>query len=96
MKFDYKDGTVISDRRILPKIKRKIGLKSKNENKESFTNYVINIKTKEFHLENQKCTKLRNVNLKNIQETTAIKQDLLDKGLKPCEKCMTNNIWTTN
>lgn len=45
---------------------------------------------------NKKYTKLRNVNSKNIQETTAIKQELLDKGLKPCDKCIINNAETAN
>ncbi|MCI8961444.1 MAG: hypothetical protein HFJ18_00760 [Clostridia bacterium] len=96
VKFKYSNGTVISDKRILPKIKRKIEFKVEKIPRKIFTNYIINTRAKEFHLMNKKYTKLRNVNSKNIQETTAIKQELLDKGLKPCDKCIINNAETAN
>jgi DNA-entry nuclease len=90
--FKYSDGTIIEDRRILPKIKRTVDkkLKGKNKNKENekVIDYTINKKTNEFHLSNNNCSKLKKVEPKYIQETTATKKDLENANLKPCNKCI--------
>ena len=60
-----------------------------NKNKSKVNeNYIINTKTKKFHLLDKNCSKLDNVLLQNIQETTAKQKDLLDAGLKRCKECM--------
>lgn len=96
VKFKYTDGTIIEDKRILPKIKQNLNkLKKSNSNKETdikekTTNYTINRKTNEFHLHINKCKRLNNVEPKYIQETTATHKDLIKANLKPCSKCINN------
>lgn len=51
-------------------------------------NYIINRKTDEFHLKDNECNNFENLDPKYINETTATKKDLIDAGLKVCEKCM--------
>ena len=51
-------------------------------------NYVINRKTNQFHLRDNECKKFECVDPKYINETTATKKDLIDAGLKVCEKCI--------
>lgn len=90
IKFKYSDGTIISDSRNIDKQDRKKkGTKKENgkTNKSKNNNYIINTKTKEYHLLEKNCNKLKNVKPKYIQETTATEKDLLDENLKPCEVC---------
>lgn len=55
-----------------------------------YLNFVINIKTKVFHLYDDGCIQSKNIEPENEQETTAKEKDLLKKNLKPCKKCFTN------
>ena len=91
VKFKYSDGTIVYDKRLLPKIKqsvrKKIGTKKKKTIREERKNYIINIKTNEFHVLDNDCKKIENVELKYIQETTASEKAMLNVGLKPCKKC---------
>lgn len=97
VKFSYKDGTIIEDKRILPKVKHKIEkIKAKfikKENKDRNKNYIIDKKAKIFHLADSKCNELDKTEHKYIIETTATYNDLCDIkiGLKPCSKCVRNN-----
>jgi len=96
VEFSYKNGDIIEDKRILNKtktfIKNVIGIKSntkkKAENKNS--DFIINRKTNEIHLKDSECSKLKNVQSKYINETTATKKALLKVNLKPCKQCMDN------
>lgn len=94
VKFHYKDGTIIEDTRtnIINKVKNAIS-KTFNSNKtkkssEQNKNYVINRKTNEFHLKDNECEKLNNVESKYLNETTATEKDLINAGLKACKKCI--------
>ncbi len=91
VKFQYSDGKIIKDSRIWSKILEKGSKITKVANKKKSKvneNYIINTKTKKFHLLDKNCSKLDNVLLQNIQETTAKQKDLLDAGLKRCKECM--------
>jgi hypothetical protein len=91
--FKYIDGTVIEDKRILPKIKKHLNKikinnkKEKNKETEKNTNYIINRKTNEIHL-NSECNKLKKIEPKYINETTATIKELENAGLKQCNKCI--------
>jgi DNA-entry nuclease len=89
--FKYIDGTIIDDKRILPKIKRAVNRKLKGNNKkkenEKVIDYIINRKTNEFHL-NSECNKIKKIESKYINETTATIKDLENANLKPCNKCI--------
>lgn len=91
VKFKYSNGTIIYDKRILPKIKRtlrkKIDTKRKTTSREKNTNYIINTKTSEFHILNTECKKFKDVASKYIQETTATEKTLLNLGLNHCKNC---------
>lgn len=97
--FKYTDGTIIKNTKI-NKIKQLINKKksTKKNNKKSNSNnttndYIINKQTNEFHLYDNHCDSLNNVESKYIIETTAKEKDLLKiKKLKPCKKCIYNNI----
>lgn len=93
VKFKYSDGAVIEDKRILPKIKQRVNKITGNNNKrikdkitEKNKNYIINRKTNEFHIDKE-CEGLKKIELKYINETTAVKRDLLNANLIPCKKC---------
>lgn len=90
VKFRYSDGIIIKDTRILNKAKRLITKKRKpnNDKNESNSNYLINRRTNEFHLYDNNCDKLKNIDVKYIQETTTTKKDLINANLKPCNKCI--------
>ncbi len=97
VKFNYKDGTIIEDSRvsIIEKVKRAV-TKTFNSNKtktsdEQTKNYIINRKTNKFHLKDNECKKLNNVESKYINETTATEKDLKNAGLTACEECMESN-----
>ena len=51
---------------------------------------MINRKTNRFHLKDNECEKLNNVESKYLNETTATEKDLTNAGLKACEKCIKN------
>ena len=93
VKFKYSDGTLIEDKRILPKIKQRVNKITGNNNKkikdkiiEKNKNYIINRKTNEFYIDRE-CKGLKKIEPKYINETTAVKQDLLNAKLIPCKKC---------
>ena len=91
VKFQYSDGKIIKDSRIWSKILEKGSKITKVANKKKSKvneNYIINTKTKKFHLLDKNCSKLDNVLPQNIQETTAKQKDLLDAGLKRCKECI--------
>ena len=93
VKFKYSDGAVIEGKRILPKIKQRVNKITGNNNKrikdkitEKNKNYIINRKTNEFHIDKE-CEGLKKIELKYINETTAVKRDLLNANLIPCKQC---------
>lgn len=92
--FDYKNGSIIKDNRIARKIresaKKIFNILKKNEIKtgdEQTMNYIINRKTKVFHLKDNNCNSFRTTPLKYINETTAKEKDLIKAGLNACKKC---------
>ena len=93
-KFNYADGTIVGSKNIFTKVVEKVTSKIKRNRKSNkkrmLMNYKINIKTNKFHLLDLDCEQLKNVDLKNIQETTAKEKDLLKVGLQPCKRCMEN------
>lgn len=91
VKIDYRNGRIIKDDRGVDLVKKNETVKrqDKQEEKvkrENTSNYIINTKTKEYHIQKD-CIKLKNVEPKYIQETTTIKSELLKVDLKPCSKC---------
>lgn len=92
VKFRYSDGIIIKDKGIINNIKKiiiKNKVKDKTKDKsEKNLNYIINRKTNEFHLYDSNCSKLNNIDIKYIQETTTTKKDLINANLKPCNKCI--------
>lgn len=94
-KFNYSDGTIVGSKNIFTKVVKKVTSKikrtRKTNSKKTLINYTININTKKFHLFDLDCGQLKNVDLKNIQETTAKEKDLLKVGLQPCKRCMKNS-----
>ena len=95
VKFKYSDGTIIEDNRgLIEKIKqtakKTFTIKSANSNKKQNENYVINRKTRVFHLMDKKCSSLKGVESKYINETTATEKNLMNAGLIPCNKCIKN------
>lgn len=92
--FKYEDGTIIKNakmEKIKNFINKKIVTKKSKKSKElsdKINNYIINRKTMEFHLYDNNCDKLKNVDFKYLIETTAPEKNLLNvKELKPCKKC---------
>lgn len=92
-KFRYSDGMIVGEKQIWSKVVQTVANKiaRKNNRKSGYINYTINTKTKTFHLYDNDCKQLQNVEPKNIQETTATEKDLLAVGLKYCKKCVKDN-----
>ena len=91
VKIDYRNGKIIKDDRGIDIIKKNRTIKKQDnqegkEERENISNYIINIKTKEYHTQKD-CAKLKNVESKYIQETTTTKSELSKADLKPCSKC---------
>lgn len=96
IKFDYSDGTVIYNNRLLDRLMSRIKKEnnieqkkfSNNKNKISKTrlNYILNIKTNECHY-NRDCENLKNVKTKYIQGTRTTEQVITDNNFKICNKC---------
>lgn len=90
--FRYDNGFIDTKKHtlgdIIQDIKDKFSRKSNR--KQQYLNFVINIKTKVFHLYDDGCIQSKNIEPENEQETTAKEKDLLKKNLKPCKKCFTN------
>ena len=96
IKFDYSDGTVIYNNRLLDRlvsrIKKENNIEQKkfsnNKNKISKTrlNYILNIKTNECHY-SRDCENLKNVKTKYIQGTRTTEQVITDNNFKICNKC---------
>lgn len=91
VKFNYADGTVFEDNRIMGKNKllRKIkksyvkNIQEKSEN--SNMDLVIDDKLKVYHTEN--CILPRRINPKYIKEITTKEQVIKDEGYTKCKKC---------
>lgn len=92
-KFRYSDGMIVGEKQIWSNVVQTVTNKiaRKNNKKSDYINYTINIKTKTFHLYDNDCKQLQNVEPKNIQETTATEKDLLAVGLKYCKNCVKDN-----
>lgn len=75
-KFRYSDGMIVGEKQIWSKVVQTVAntIARKNNRKSGYINYTINIKTKTFHLYDNDCKQLQNVEPKNIQETTAQKK----------------------
>ena len=96
IKFDYSDGTVIYNNRLLDRLMSRIKKEnnieqkkfSNNKNKISKTrlNYILNIKTNECHY-SRDCENLKNVKTKYIQGTRTTEQVITDNNFKICNKC---------
>lgn len=88
--FDYTNGNIIKDNRV-PKIAPKLNNiqdNNKKSNNNSTENYIINRRTKIFHLYNKHCKSLINVQSKYLIETTANINNLIKVDLKPCKNCI--------
>ena len=92
--FDYSNGIIIKDNSFLNKIvkivRKSVKLTNTNQkrNTDGNKNYIINRKVNEFHLKDVQCSKLKGIEYKYLNETTATKDDLLDANLTPCKKCI--------
>jgi DNA-entry nuclease len=91
VQFNYKDGSIFKDSRLIGKKKSKSNTLLKHrqtkELDEQNRNYVIDRYTNEFHLKDNNCKKLNNVKSMYINETTATKKDLEKAGLIACSNC---------
>ena len=94
MIFHYVNFAIIKNakmEKIKNFINKKIVTKKSKKAKElsdKINNYIINRKTMEFHLYDNNCDKLKNVDFKYLIETTAPEKNLLNvKELKPSKKC---------
>ena len=87
VKFDYSDVRIINDTRIigsrLPNLKRQHSERKLEKSKN--INFVVNSKTKKYHLEN--CNKLKNVDPKFIKEITTKELSLKLNGYSACSSC---------
>lgn len=88
--FRYSNGMIVGEQQIWSKVVQTVSNKiaRKNNRKSGYINYTINTKTKTFHLYDNDCKQLQNVEPKNIQETTETEKDLLVVGLKYCKNCV--------
>lgn len=59
----------------------------KDQSNNKYKKYVINIRTKTFHLENKKCWHIQSVEPKYIQGTKASDNEIIEKGFRLCEDC---------
>jgi DNA-entry nuclease len=95
VQFNYKDGSIFKDSRLIGKKKSKSNTLLKNrqakELDEQNRNYIIDRHTKEIHLKDNNCKKLNNVKSMYINETTATKKDLEKAGLIACTECNISN-----
>lgn len=91
VKFNYSDGTIIEDNRIIAKNKLYQGIKksyvqSKQRKSENGNvNLVIDDKSQIYHTEN--CTIPNKADSKYIKEITTKEQIIKDKGYAKCKKC---------
>lgn len=103
VEFNYKDAKIIKDNRQKNEIekteKRQIKNTKANEiniEDESmpkrtglWKDYIINKRTKTYHLRGEKenCSSIKNVNPKYLIETTVKEEKLIDLKYKTCKKC---------
>ena len=92
--FNYNDGKGRNNKSFLENIKDKIKSYKRKANiskkeKGIYKDYIINIKSNEYHLMWGNCKLLKGVDKKYLQETTASKKDLKNKGkrIKRCKYC---------
>ncbi|MDO5557864.1 MAG: hypothetical protein Q4G05_06495 [Clostridia bacterium] len=76
MTFDYKDGTIIKDKRLNLIRKLKIAKSKKTKKKKEVKNpeeqvkdYIINRETNKFHLRDNECKSFEKADCKYINET---------------------------
>ena len=92
--FDYATGKILDDNRSVTKkatVKAKKIYSQKKQNKNKNINFSININTKKYHLTNENCGMLKNVEPKYIIETSAKEFELMLKGYSSCQKCKIEN-----
>lgn len=92
--FNYNDGKRRNSKSFLENIKDKIKSYKRKTNiskkeKGIYKDYIINIKSNEYHLMWENCKLLKGVDKKYLQETTASKNALKNKGkrIKRCKYC---------
>ena len=91
VKFNYSDGTIIEDNRIIAKnklyqsIKKSYEQNKQRKSENGNINLVIDNKSKIYHTEN--CTIPNKVDPKYIKEITTKEQIIKDKGYAKCKKC---------
>ena len=93
--FSYTDGSRKNSKSFLEKVqgeiekyKRKINISKKE--KGTYKDYIINVKTNEYHLMWSNCKLLEGVDKKYLQETTAKKKALKrsdGRKIKRCSNC---------
>lgn len=89
-KINYYDGsnsTIEKANNELHKEEKTKKINKRNEEKNKYRDYAINIRTKVFHLLNKRCNYIQKVEAKYIQETTAFENDIIEKGFKLCKTC---------
>lgn len=103
VEFDYTDGKIIKDNRNKDEIEKTKKRQDKNTNISEFNienetkpkrtgewrDYIINRKTKIYHLRGEKdnCYSIRNADPKYLIETTTKEKNLINLKLKSCKKC---------
>lgn len=92
IKIDYYDGSDIPiEEAYRKRVTKNRIIRQRNEKNNKYKEYVINVKTKTFHLYSQECSSIQDLDLKYIQETKAYEKDILKKGYKLCKKCTIPN-----
>lgn len=91
VKFNYTDGTIIEDKRIIAKnklfqnIKKSYVNNMQKKNENSNINLVIDDKSKIYHTED--CILPNNIDPKYIKEITTKEQIIKNKGYTKCKEC---------
>ena len=91
VKFNYADGTIIEDKRIIAKnklfqnIKKSYVNNMQKKSENNNINLVIDDKSKIYHTED--CTLPNNIDSKYIKEITTKEQVIKDEGYNKCKKC---------
>lgn len=93
VKFNYKDGTIIEDTRInlIRKARKLLNKKDDlhiiKKDKKQIKDYIIDREKMQFHLKDANCKMMDNIRLKFLNETTAMKTELLKADLTACVCC---------
>ena len=96
IKFRYRDGKIISSEILEEKSdkkssdKEKTKVKKQKKKKESYNNYIINRKTMVYHIQEEKCKNIQEVDKKYLKEIRTTKEALKIQKIRPCKICNKN------